>query len=98
MRLDVRQPAVSEVRRPSQGRNGAWPPLKAVRLTENARTVLRKRYLRRGEDGQPVETVEEMFWRVAYHVALAEHATGRTQSVGVEPNRRVVILPATKVE
>lgn len=32
------------------------------------------------------------------HLALAEHATVRTQSVGVEPNRRVVILPATKVE
>jgi spoIIIJ-associated protein len=32
------------------------------------------------------------------HLALAEHAKVRTQSVGVEPNRRVVILPATKVE
>jgi spoIIIJ-associated protein len=32
------------------------------------------------------------------HLALAEHATVRTQSVGVEPNRRVVILPATKVD
>lgn len=32
------------------------------------------------------------------HLALAEHATVRTQSVGVEPNRRVVILPATKAE
>ena len=31
------------------------------------------------------------------HLALAEHATVRTQSVGVEPNRRVVILPANKV-
>ncbi len=41
-------------------------------LNDNARTVLRKRYLRRGEDGQPVETEQEMFWRVAYHVAKAE--------------------------
>lgn len=32
------------------------------------------------------------------HLALSEHATVRTQSVGVEPNRRVVILPASKVE
>ena len=31
------------------------------------------------------------------HLALAEHDTVRTQSVGVEPNRRVVILPANKV-
>jgi spoIIIJ-associated protein len=32
------------------------------------------------------------------HLALAEHDTVRTQSVGVEPNRRVVILPANKVD
>ena len=31
------------------------------------------------------------------HLALAEHESVRTQSVGVEPNRRVVILPANKV-
>ena len=31
------------------------------------------------------------------HLALAEHDAVRTQSVGVEPNRRVVILPANKV-
>jgi ribonucleoside-diphosphate reductase alpha chain len=45
-------------------------------LTDNARQVLVKRYVRRGDDGQPVETVEEMFWRVAYHVAKAEEAWG----------------------
>ncbi|PJF36442.1 MAG: ribonucleoside-diphosphate reductase, adenosylcobalamin-dependent [Candidatus Thermofonsia Clade 1 bacterium] len=43
-----------------------------LQLTENARIVLRKRYLRRGEDGQPAESEHQMFWRVAYHVALAE--------------------------
>ena len=52
------------------------PPLPkevtAVDLTENARQVLMRRYVRRGADGKPVETVEEMFWRVAYHVASVE--------------------------
>ncbi|NOY98927.1 MAG: ribonucleoside reductase class II [Chloroflexi bacterium] len=52
------------------------PPLPAdlptVDLTENSRQVLMRRYVRRGEDGQPIETVDEMFWRVAYHVAKAE--------------------------
>lgn len=52
------------------------PPLPAdlpgIDLTENARQVLVRRYVRRGEDGQPVETVEEMFWRVAYHIAVIE--------------------------
>ena len=41
-------------------------------LTENAKVVLQKRYLRRGDDGNPIETIEEMFWRVGYNVALAE--------------------------
>jgi len=46
--------------------------LPSVELTENARQVLMRRYVRRGADGNPVETVEEMFWRVAYHVAAVE--------------------------
>ncbi|MGA9397008.1 MAG: adenosylcobalamin-dependent ribonucleoside-diphosphate reductase, partial [Anaerolineaceae bacterium] len=52
---------------------GDLPP---VELTDNARQVLLKRYVRRGQDGQPAETVEEMFWRVAYHVARAEETWG----------------------
>ena len=47
-----------------------------TKLEDNARVVLEKRYLRRGADGQPIETVEEMFWRVAYNVALAEREFG----------------------
>lgn len=45
-------------------------------LTENARQVLTKRYIRRGDDGQAAENVEEMFWRVAYHVAKVEAQWG----------------------
>ena len=41
-------------------------------LPENSMAVLRRRYLRRGPDGQPVETVEGMFRRVAHHIALVE--------------------------
>ena len=46
--------------------------LPKAKLTDNARQVLMKRYVRRGDDGKPAETVEEMFWRVAYHVARVE--------------------------
>jgi ribonucleoside-diphosphate reductase alpha chain len=45
-------------------------------LTDNARQVLIKRYVRRGDDGKPAESVEEMFWRVAYHVAKVEEQWG----------------------
>ena len=58
--------------------------LRAVELSDNAKTVLGKRYIRRGEDGQTIETVEEMFWRVAFNVALVEEEW----DVEVEPIAR----------
>jgi len=52
------------------------PPLPegmgTIELSENSRQVLMRRYVRRGKDGEPVETIDEMFWRVAYHVASCE--------------------------
>ena len=48
--------------------------LPKVQLTDNARQVLERRYVRRGHDGNPMESVEGMFWRVAYHVAKVEEA------------------------
>jgi len=59
-----------------QGHHEKSPALREVKLTDNARVVLEKRYLRRGPDGKPVENVEQMFWRVAYNVALAEKEWG----------------------
>jgi ribonucleoside-diphosphate reductase alpha chain len=56
------------------------PPLPVyaaqVDLTDNARQVLLRRYVRRGEEGQPSESIEAMFWRVAYHIARIEEAWG----------------------
>ena len=55
------------------GVNGRPPTLaRPIELSENARTVLTRRYLRKGENGEPAETVEELFWRVATHVAAPE--------------------------
>jgi ribonucleoside-diphosphate reductase alpha chain len=48
--------------------------LPQIELTENSRQILVKRYLRRGHNGEPIETIEEMFWRVAYHVAKVEES------------------------
>jgi len=53
-----------------------------VKLTENALQVLRKRYLKKDEDGNVVETPEEMFRRVARTVASAEKLYGPESDVG----------------
>ena len=41
----------------------------AINLSENALKVLERRYIRRGEDGNPTETIGGMFYRVAKHIA-----------------------------
>ena len=43
-----------------------------VTLTDNARTVLERRYLLRGEDGEVIETPERMLARVAESIASVE--------------------------
>ncbi len=60
--------------------NGQTHGPRAVTLTDNARVVLEKRYLRRGPNGKPEETIPEMFWRVAHNVALAERETGGSET------------------
>lgn len=51
-------------------------------FTENALTVLRKRYLRKGTAGLPIESPVEMFRRVARTVAAADadHGADTTQA------------------
>jgi len=41
-------------------------------LSDNAKKVLERRYLKKDSDGRTVETPEEMFRRVARHIAKAE--------------------------
>ncbi|RMG72711.1 MAG: ribonucleoside-diphosphate reductase, adenosylcobalamin-dependent, partial [Nitrospirae bacterium] len=47
-----------------------------LKLTENALKVLKARYLLKDQRGRVVETPEEMFRRVAYHVASSEALYG----------------------
>lgn len=46
----------------------------SIGLSENAKTVLISRYLRKGADGEPMETIEEMFERIAQVMAEVEKA------------------------
>jgi ribonucleoside-diphosphate reductase alpha chain len=52
------------------------PPSGPVTLTQNARTVLEKRYLIKNEKGHPTEQPEDLFWRVATVVAEADRRYG----------------------
>ena len=51
-----------------------------MELSENARTVLERRYLKRS-DGQVIETPEDMLWRVAANIAQVEAQWDQAKSV-----------------
>ena len=48
-------------------------------LTKNAITVLERRYLKKDEQGSPIETPEGMFHRVAAAIAGAEYLYGKSE-------------------
>ena len=49
---------------------------KKANLSDNAIKVLEKRYLRKDDNGKVIETPDEMFVRVANHLASAEDEFG----------------------
>ena len=51
----------------------------SLMLSENARRVLKRRYLRKDSLGKVIETPEQMFKRVARHIAKAEKKYGADQ-------------------
>jgi ribonucleoside-diphosphate reductase alpha chain len=56
------------------------PPAGPVTLSQNARTVLEKRYLVKDAQGKPIESPEDMFWRVATVVAEADRRYGASEA------------------
>ena len=50
-------------------------------LSDNAIRVLERRYLKRDREGRVIESPEEMFARVAHHIALAEKRYGGEERV-----------------
>ena len=48
-------------------------------LSENARFIIEKRYIRRNDDGEPIEDVEGLFRRVSGAIALGEPEVKRAE-------------------
>ena len=67
----------------------------APALTQNAITVLEKRCLARDEEGRVVETPEELFRRVARHVAAADALYGNGESGVADTEREFYELMAS---
>ncbi|HEX6133416.1 MAG TPA: vitamin B12-dependent ribonucleotide reductase [Longimicrobiales bacterium] len=53
--------------------------LPAADLSDNARIVLARRYLKKDEKGRPVEEPEQMFWRVARVIAEEDGKYGASE-------------------
>lgn len=64
-------------------------------LTENARIVLGKRYLKKDENGDPVEEPEVMFWRVAHTIAKEDARFGASEAAVEEVARQFYDLMTT---
>ena len=64
-------------------------------LTDNARIVLGKRYLKKNEDGEPIEEPEVMFWRVARSIAEADRHYGASDAALDEIARQFYDLMVT---
>ncbi|MBI4543711.1 MAG: vitamin B12-dependent ribonucleotide reductase [Gemmatimonadetes bacterium] len=69
--------------------------LPSAKLTENARLVLARRYLRKDESGNPVEEPEHMFWRVARVVAAEDAKFGASEGAVEAVAREFYRLLAT---
>ncbi len=69
--------------------------LPPAELTENARIVLGRRYLKKDEDGNPTEEPEVMFWRVARTIAGMDAEYGASEAAVEEVARQFYRLMTT---
>jgi len=64
-------------------------------LTENAITVLERRYLVKDEQLRPVETPRELFWRVAHTIAAVDFEYGASGAEALKSAERFYHLMAS---
>lgn len=67
-----------------------------MEISNNARTVLERRYLKRNAQGEAIETVEGLFHRVAHHIALADQ--NYNSHADIEKTEQTFFEMMTKLE
>ena len=75
---ELRTQIVQSLIEPSSSEAPATAAEDGLALSENARVILEQRYLRKDEDGNPIETAAELFQRVARAVAQGENEPVQT--------------------
>ncbi|TAN63738.1 vitamin B12-dependent ribonucleotide reductase [bacterium] len=65
-----------------------------IEINENAKKVLEKRYLKKDLSGKPVESIEDMFWRVASNIAEADRKYNATADVRAVANEFYEMMAA----
>ena len=58
--------------------------LPSIELSDNSIKILQKRYLRRGLDGKPIEEIDDMFWRIAWHIADVDGSDEEKHQLAVQ--------------
>ncbi|MBI4408992.1 MAG: vitamin B12-dependent ribonucleotide reductase [Gemmatimonadetes bacterium] len=66
-------------------------------LSDNARIILARRYLRKDESGRPIEEPEQMFWRIARVIAAADAHYGASPKAVEALAREFYRLMATRL-
>ncbi len=78
---EVEKPAQKQTVTVAASGTASWTGI-GLQLSQNALTVLEKRYLKKDSQGQVIETPEEMFRRVARHIASVETTYDPKANVG----------------
>src|SRR3990167_2525897 len=71
-KVDLRTKARNSAREAGRKIPPAPKDLPEPTLSENAAYIAKTRYSFRNEKGEPIETPQELFWRVAYYIAAAD--------------------------
>lgn len=73
---------------PSDLPGGEW--------SQQAKKVLKERYLKKDEEGKVIETPDEMCWRVAWDIAQASKKWGQTRKTLINKAREFYLLLSSK--